>query len=256
MRILLSPAKTFRKEALPVVAGASQPLLVDRAEHLMRSLSSMTVPRLQELMDLSPELAEEVAHRHAAWGGPFHPGNSRTAVLAFHGEVYRTMGADRWNASDLDSAQERLRILSGLYGVLRPLDLIQLYRLEMGIRWSPDGESGLYAFWGDTLARLIDKDAGNGPIVNLSSQEYFKAIDHPILQGKVTHIDFKEERGGAFKLIGTYAKTARGRMARFLVQERIESIEDIKSFSEDGYGFHPGLSRKDTLTFTRHTPDS
>lgn len=239
-----------------MLAGASQPLLLDRAEHIMSALKTLDAAGLMDLMDLSAELAEEVEARHRSWGGPFHPGNSRTAVLAFHGEVYRTMGADRWNASDLDSAQEKLRILSGLYGVLKPLDLIQLYRLEMGIRWAPEGHTNLYAYWGDTLARLLAEDAGDIPIVNLSSQEYAKAMDHPILKGKVTSLQFKEQRGATFKLIGTYAKTARGRMARFLVQERVDTIEGIKDFNEDGYAFNPELSTKDSLTFTRKNNDS
>lgn len=251
MRILISPAKTFRKEALPVLAGASQPVFAEQATGLMSELSTLDAEELARIMDISDDLARETVERHGEWGGPFHPGNARNAVLAFHGEVYKALGADRWNASDLDFAQERLRIVSGLYGLLRPLDLIQEYRLEMGGRWSPKQEASLYAYWSDSLARALDREAGHAPIINLASQEYFKAIDHDILSGRVVHIQFREQRGDAYKLIGTYAKTARGRMARYLIQERVESVEDILAFSEDGYTYNPSLSDDALLTFTR-----
>jgi len=250
MRILLSPAKTFRKEQLPVDAGASQPLFLEQAEVIMQKLSGLGPQQLMDLMDISTSLAEETAKRHLDWGGPFHPGNARTAVHSFHGEVYRALGADRWNASDLDYAQEKLRILSGLYGLLRPLDLIQQYRLEMGTRWSPASTDSLYSFWGSRLAQALGSEA-DGPVINLASQEYFKVLDHKEAGLEVIHIHFRERRGQQYKMIGTYAKTARGRMARFLVQERIESPADIRSFAEDGYQFNPELSADDALTFTR-----
>ena len=250
MRFLLSPAKTFRKEQLPFDAGASQPLFLEEAKTLMKGLAQMGPQELMKLMDISPSLAEETAQRHLDWGGPFHPGNARTAVHAFHGEVYRSLGADRWNASDLDYAQEKLRIISGLYGLLRPLDLIQEYRLEMGTRWAPGKAKSLYAFWGNQLAAQLASE-GTGPIVNLASQEYFKALDHKGSGLDVIHVHFKERRGDAYKMIGTYAKSARGRMARFLVQERIESREDILGFNEGGYQFNPSLSTDHALTFTR-----
>ena len=251
MRILISPAKTFRKDALPVLAGASQPVFAEQAAKLMSELRSLDAEELVRIMDISDDLARETAERHSEWGGPFHPGNARNAVLAFHGEVYKALGADRWNASDLDFAQERLRIVSGLYGLLRPLDLIQEYRLEMGGRWSPKKEASLYAYWSDSLARALKDEAGDVPIINLASQEYFKAIDHDNLSGRVVHIQFREQRGDTYKLIGTYAKTARGRMARFLIQERVDSVDAIRDFSEDGYAFNPSLSDDALITFTR-----
>lgn len=253
MRFLLSPAKTFRKEQLPFDAGASQPLFLEKAETLMQGLAQKDPQELMGLMDISPALAEETAKRHVDWGGPFHPGNARTALHAFHGEVYRSLGADRWNASDLDYAQEKLRIISGLYGLLRPLDLIQEYRLEMGTRWAPGKAKSLYAFWGNQLAEHLASEA-SGSIINLASQEYFKVLDHKDSGLEVIHVHFKERRGDAYKMIGTYAKTARGRMARFLVQERIESREDLLGFNEGGYQFNPSLSTDHALTFTREQP--
>ncbi len=255
MRFLLSPAKTFRTEALPVVAGASQPVFVDRAATIMEDLSLVKERDLMAHMDISEALAEETAARHQEWGTPFHPGNARAAIHSFHGEVYRALGADRWNANNLDQAQSMMRIISGLYGLLRPLDLMQEYRLEMGSRWSPNGKDNLYAYWGTALADHLAAES-DGPIVNLASQEYFKAVDHPSLKGKFIHIHFKEQRGDTFKMIGTYAKTARGRMARFLVQDGISSPGDIQHFNEDGYAFNPSLSGEDAFTFTRHhTPN-
>jgi cytoplasmic iron level regulating protein YaaA (DUF328/UPF0246 family) len=148
MRILLSPAKTFRNGDIPVDAGASQPLFAGNASELMSSLSLESEDSLMTTMDISPDLASETSKRHHQWGAPFHPGNARTAIHAFHGEVFRALGAERWNASDLDHAQNRLRIISGLYGLLRPLDLIQQYRLEMGGKWRPKGHQNLYEYWG------------------------------------------------------------------------------------------------------------
>jgi cytoplasmic iron level regulating protein YaaA (DUF328/UPF0246 family) len=252
MRILLSPAKTFRNGDIPVDAGASQPLFADNASELMSSLSLESEDILQTMMDISPDLALETARRHMQWGGPFHPGNARTAIHAFHGEVFRSLGAERWNASDLDYAQDRLRIISGLYGLLRPLDLIQEYRLEMGGKWSPDGHQNLYEYWGSTLANSLHEEDHHDDIVNLASQEYFKAVDQPALKDRFIHVQFKEERQGAYKMIGTYAKTARGRMAKYLLQEKIDSREGIQGFTEDGYTFNPALSGSDTLIFTRN----
>ena len=257
MRVLLSPAKTFRKEAPAPAAGASQPQFLEEATRTMEVLRTLEPKTLSGLMDISPALAEETAGRHLEWAPPFHPGNSMLAVLAFHGEVYRAMGADRWNATDLDFAQDSLRILSGLYGLLKPLDLIQPYRLEMGLRWSPTGEGNLYGHWGDTLANGLAEDAAGAPIVNLASQEYAKAVKLAGQPGPVVHCHFKEERDTGFKMIGTYAKHARGLMAKFIVQERLENIDGLKAFSEEGYKFNPHLSNDTDWTFTRpSTPTS
>ena len=251
MRVLLSPAKTFRKDAPTPAAGASQPAFLEAASATMEALRALSPADLQGLMDISPALAEETAARHLDWAPPFHPGNSVLAVLAFHGEVYRAMGADRWNATDFDFAQGTLRILSGLYGLLHPLDLIQPYRLEMGLRWSPTGTGNLYHQWGNTLRDTLAEDAAGAPIVNLASQEYAKAVKLAEQPGPVLHCHFKEERNQGFKMIGTYAKHARGLMAKFIVQERLENIEGLKAFSEEGYQFNPHLSNDSDWTFTR-----
>ena len=252
MRILLSPAKTFRSGEFSVDAGASQPRFADRAAELMSSLSKVKAPELMALMDISEDLANDTFERHHNWEQPFHPGNARTAVHAFHGEVFRALGAERWNSNDLDHAQERLRIISGLYGLLRPLDLIQEYRLEMGGRFVPNGQDNLYGFWGNALAEGLNAESEEDAIVNLASQEYFKAVDRPALVGWFVHVQFKEQRGEAFKMIGTYAKTARGRMARFLIQERVDQTGGIKDFNEDGYTFNQALSTESSFIFTRN----
>lgn len=251
MRVLLSPAKTFRKEGLSPEAGASQPLFMKEAGEIMQSLSTWSPKELSEKMDISPQLAEETAQRHLNWSAPFHPGNAKLAVLAFHGEVYRALGAERWNAADFDFAQERLRIISGLYGWLRPLDLIQEYRLEMGTKWAPNQENNLYGFWGDQLAQSLAKDADSGTIVNLASAEYAKAMRLNTLDTPVVTCTFKEERDHGFKLIGTYAKHARGRMAGFIVKERISKVSDLLDFNEGGYSFNEQISTEDQFVFTR-----
>jgi uncharacterized protein len=252
MRILLSPAKTFRNGDISVDAGASQPLFAGHASELMSALSLESERKLMSTMDISPDLALETSKRHSKWGGPFHPGNARTAVHAFHGEVFRALGAERWNASDLNHAQDRLRIISGLYGLLRPLDLIQEYRLEMGGKWAPKGHQNLYDYWGTSLAESLDQENGVDEIVNLASQEYFKAIDQPSLSDRFIHVQFKEERNGAYKMIGTYAKTARGRMAKYLLQQKIDTRAGVQGFAEDGYAFNPALSGSNTFIFTRN----
>lgn len=220
----------------------------------MDALRTLSPGELSPLMDISPALAEETAAKHLSWATPFHPGNSVLAILAFHGEVYRAMGAERWNATDLDFAQGRLRILSGLYGLLHPLDLIQPYRLEMGLRWAPDAQGNLYTYWGDALAHALAKDADGAPILNLASQEYAKAVKLAGQPGPVITCHFKEERDGGFKMIGTYAKHARGLMAKYIVQERLENIDGLQAFSEEGYRFNPHLSTDSEWTYTRPTP--
>lgn len=251
MRVLLSPAKTFRKDPLSVEAGASQPQFLSEAEALMKGLRRKSPAALSKLMDISPALAEENAERHANWAPPFHPGNARIALLAFHGEVYRNMGADRWAGPELERAQQTLRIISGLYGLLKPLDLIQEYRLEMGTRWAPGRKQTLYEFWGDTLGQALDADADGAPIVNLASQEYAKALRLMDRKSRVVTCHFKEQRGEAFKMIGTYAKAARGKMARFIVSEGLTSTDQLQAFNDDGYAFHPALSSPSDFTFTR-----
>lgn len=251
MRVLLSPAKTFRKEDVMPEAGASQPLFLDEASTLMAGLQAWTPVKLAQTMDLSAALAEETAARHLSWSLPFHPGNAQLAVFAFHGEVYRHLGAERWTTPELERAQNSLRILSGLYGVLRPMDLIQEYRLEMGTRWAPGKSETLYAFWGDLLKEWLEADADGGPIVNLASQEYAKAARLNQMETEVTACSFKEERDGTFKMIGTYAKAARGKMARFIIKNDLTKSEDLRAFDEDGYTFNPSLSSRQEFVFTR-----
>ena len=257
MRVLLSPAKTFRKHSPAAAAGASQPQFLDEAVSSMEALKGLSPDELTTLMDISPSLADKTSSMHLEWDPPFHPGNSVPAVLAFHGEVYRALGAERWNSNDLDFAQKTLRILSGLYGLLRPLDLIQPYRLEMGLRWSPCGTSNLYSFWGDTLAKALADDAAGATIVNLASQEYSRAVKLDDQRVSVITCHFKEEKPSGYKMIGTYAKHARGLMAKFIVKEQIENILDLRAFAEEGYRFNSLLSTDKEWTFTRlATPKS
>lgn len=251
MRVLLSPAKTFRKEELSPEAGASQPLFLKEAESIMSELSAWSPGELSERMHISSNLAEETAARHLNWSPPFHPGNSGLAVLSFHGDVYRALCAERWNAPDYDFAQQTLRIISGLYGLLRPLDLVQEYRLEMGTPWGPKGGKSLYTHWGETLAQHLNEDADGGPIVNLASVEYAKALKLGSQKSTVVTCSFKEEKQGSFKMIGTYAKHARGKMASFIVKNRITEVAGLQAFDEAGYHFNVELSNETEFVFTR-----
>ena len=251
MRVLLSPAKTFRKEELTPEAGASQPVFLREAASIMAELSTWSPSDLAQRMHVSASLSEETAERHLNWSTPFHPGNARLAVLSFHGEVYRAMGADRWNTSDFDFAQDTLRIISGLYGLLRPLDLVQEYRLEMGTPWAPKGGKNLYSHWNNTLSEHLEQDAAGSPIVNLASAEYAKALKLQTQTAPVVTCAFKEEKQGSYKMIGTYAKHARGRMAAFIVKNRITELGQLHAFDEAGYTYNPALSSDSEFVFTR-----
>lgn len=202
-------------------------------------------------MGISAELAELNADRYQAWNAPFHPGNASPCIACFQGEVYRGLDAKTLQANDLEFAQRHLRILSGLYALLKPLDLIQPYRLEMGTKWAITAKTAnLYAFWGDRIAKALNED-GDEPVINLASKEYSKAVHNASLERTMIDIEFKELVNGEMKIIGTYAKHARGLMARFAIKERITHPEGLKSFEKSGYRFMQSLSTESTWVFAR-----
>lgn len=251
MIVLLSPAKTIHCDLNESIPAASQPLFLNEASELMERLKKLSPLKIEQLMDVSPELAQMNADRFAEWSPPFHPGNASPAISCFQGEVYRGLDAATWTAPDFEFAQRHLRIASGLYGILRPLDLMQPYRLEMGLKWAVSkGVPSLYAFWGDRLAEHVAQEC-EGVVVNLASVEYSKAVLRPALQARVIHIHFKEEVDGAYKSLMTYAKHARGKMARFVVRQKISDPEGLLSFTGLGYQFNETLSTADEWTFTR-----
>lgn len=251
MIVLLSPAKTIDCTAMDHASSASQPAFLEEAEYLVHKLAKFSSKKLQSLMKISPELAELNVERYRNWHAPFHPGNASPCIECFQGEVYRGLDAKTFKRPDLEFAQRHLRILSGLYGMLRPLDLMQPYRLEMGTKWPiTPTKPNLYTYWGDRIAKAIAADA-EGVVVNLASQEYSKAVQRDALNAPIIDIEFKDLVGDQFKVLGTYAKHARGAMARFAIKRQITDPEGLKDFNSGGYLYTENLSTETTWVFTR-----
>lgn len=254
MLTLLSPAKSL--DFSPVREGL--PLTEPRFEHdievLMKRCKTLSVNSLKKLMSLSQPLAELNRERFQEMALPFTPGNSKPCLLAFQGDVYKGLDAASLNKRDLKYAQNHLRILSGFYGVLRPLDLIQPYRLEMGTRLSTGRGSNLYQFWKSRLVDSLNEEHARRPVkavLNLASNEYFKAVPAKELEPRLVTAVFQEIRDGQPKTISFKAKRARGLMARFQVKHRIDDPKGLEEFGEEGYEFRSDLSEADRLVFTR-----
>lgn len=256
MLILLSPSKALDfTEPAQSNLKATKPLFGRDTAELVERMRQAGRDDLKRLMDLSDALADLNRARYLA----FEQASERAAVLAFDGDVYSGLDARSLSDHDLDFAQQHLRILSGLYGLLRPLDAIRPYRLEMGVRLDTARGRDLYAFWGAKLAQTVDahlRGHAAKVVVNLASDEYFRAVDPKALKAPVVTPVFKEVRNGAPRALFMFLKRARGRMARFALQRRITSPEDLKAFDEDGYRFDPALSDASTWTFTRPQPPS
>ena len=253
MILLLSPSKTLDFSE-PEWAIHSQPRMLGKSEFLVNVLREKTEEELKKLMKISDSLAVVNAERYQDFELPFGLDNAKQALLAFKGDVYQGLDAESLGKEDLEFAQSHLRILSGLYGLLRPLDLMQPYRLEMGIRLRAGTTKGLYDFWGDEITHLINQDlesTGGKSVVNLASREYFSAVKPAILKGRLFHIHFKEKRNGAYKVIALFAKKARGAMASYVIRNRIEVPEMLKGFDWEGYAFNEALSSEYEFTFTR-----
>jgi hypothetical protein len=257
MILVLSPAKTQDFTPPPRATAATQPEFLKESARLVKLLRALSIDDLAALMGISGELAALNAGRFAQWRTPFVPGNAKQAVLAFNGDVYAGLEASTMDPDALGFAQDHLRILSGLYGCLRPLDLIQAYRLEMKIRLANPRGKDLYAFWGDRLTMALNRALGAGPgapaLVNLASAEYFKAVDPKALQGRIITPVFEDLQGGSFKVVGFHAKKARGRMARFAIAQRLLEPERLKGFREGGYAFAPKASTGDRWVFRRES---
>lgn len=254
MIIVLSPAKTLDFDSEPVTDKATQPMFPDRASELVEILAAKSPGELGSLMSISEQLAELNFERYQDWEPRFDRQNSRPALLAFKGDVYQGLDVSQFGPRDFNYAQRHLRILSGLYGVLRPLDLIQPYRLEMGSRLeNPEGRD-LYAFWGDTITEKLNDDlASSRPraLINLASKEYFGSIRREKLDGRVITPAFKDRKNGEYKVISFYAKRARGRMASWILLNRVDTLRGIEDFAEDGYRFSPDDSAPDEPVFLR-----
>jgi cytoplasmic iron level regulating protein YaaA (DUF328/UPF0246 family) len=257
MLTLLSPAKTLDCSPAPEGLPTSQPILERDFALLLRRCKALDVETLQSLMRLSQPLAELTYNRFQEMTTSSTRKNSKACLLAFRGDVYRSLDAPSLSADDLLWAQSRLRIISGLYGVLRPLDLMQPYRLEMGTRLDTERGATLYDFWGDRIAKTLNAEIGKLPtpaILNLASNEYSKAIPAGSIDAPVVNASFKEYRDGALRTIGFFSKQARGLMARYVVENRVEDPRDVTNFDLEGYAFDPELSTDTDLVFTRQQP--
>ncbi len=247
MLILISPAKKLDYDAPSVTDQYSQPQFLDQSQLLVDQLKALGPHELGSLMHLSDKLAALNFERYAEWQQPFAPDNAKQAVLAFRGDVYAGMDADSMDADTLDYAQQHLRILSGLYGVLRPLDLMQAYRLEMGTSLQNARGRDLYAFWGDRITEKLNSDlavSGSDLVVNLASNEYFKSVKKKTLAGQLVTPAFKDWKNGQYKMISFFAKKARGMMTRYLLEERVEQAEGVLGFAAGGYAYNPELTKK------------
>ena len=257
MLYLLSPAKSLDYETpVPAVVRrkATDPLYAERAAELIAVLRKQSPAQVAALMDLSDPLAALNVGRYAAWQPEATASNSKPALLAFDGDVYGCLQARTLKAADLDWAQQHLVILSGLYGVLRPLDRLQPYRLEMGTALPTRHGKDLYAFWGDTLAQHLDERlAGvrSAVVVNLASIEYARSALRPALKARVIHCSFEDWKDGQYKIISFFAKRARGLMARWAIDNRVGAPGRLREFTADGYAFDAAASRRDHLVFRR-----
>jgi cytoplasmic iron level regulating protein YaaA (DUF328/UPF0246 family) len=254
---LLSPAKTLDYET-PVppalAAAATRPVFVERSAELIEVLKTKTPAEIATLMDLSDPLAQLNVARYGAWRPRFTDRNSRPAVLAFNGDVYEGLQAGTLSGDDLAWAQRHVAILSGLYGVLRPLDRLQPYRLEMGTRLATPGAPDLYGYWGDTLAEHLNQRqaAEKAPvIINLASQEYFRAVRRKLLRARVVDCQFEDWKNGQWKVISFHAKRARGLMARHAITQRITAPKGLLDFCAEGYAHDAAASEPDRLVFRR-----
>lgn len=257
MLVVVSPAKSLDME--PVGLAPTEPDHRKEATSLARTARNLTLAELRALMGISDDLARLNRDRFRAFRETPEPHEVKPAALAFAGDTYRGLEAATLSEDDLRWAQDRLRILSGLYGLLRPLDGIQPYRLEMGSRLGTRRGADLYAYWGDTLARGLNRQAatvGTDTLVNCASQEYFKAVDRPALRLRVVTPVFLEERGGTAKVVSFFAKRARGAMARHVIENRLTDPADLEGFAAGGYAFDPGRSTPDGPVFVRSRPDT
>ena len=254
MLIVISPAKTLDYQSPLATRRYSRPELLDRSAQLMMLCRRLSPAQIASLMGISDKLAGLNAARFQAWHADFTPDNARQAILAFKGDVYTGLQAESLNEQDFDFAQSHLRILSGLYGLLRPLDLMQPYRLEMGIRLANPEGPDLYRFWGDSLTDKLNEAMaaqGDQVLINLASEEYFKAVRVNRLAGKVIKPVFLDEKNGVFKVISFNAKKARGMMSRFIITGRLSRPEQLTDFNQGGYRFDPAASSETELVFKR-----
>lgn len=254
MLAVVSPAKNLDYDTPAGTDAFTQPRMLDDARLLIERARQLSPAELGSLMKISDKLAGLNAARFGQWETPFTPQNAKQAIFAFNGDVYTGLDAGSLSTEAIHYAQDHLRILSGLYGVLRPLDLMQPYRLEMGTRLANSRGKDLYAFWGERITARLNQDldaSGDSILVNLASNEYFKAVKPTKLKADLITPVFKDTKNGQLKIISFYAKKARGLMARFMVEQQPTTVDDLKAFASAGYKFDAALSADRELVFTR-----
>ncbi|WP_166260330.1 peroxide stress protein YaaA [Marinobacter salicampi] len=253
MLMVISPAKTLDYESPLATRTYTQPAFLGDSRELIDQLKELEPHQVSNLMGISDKLGQLNAERFGQWHTPFSLENARQAVLAFKGDVYTGLDASSFDENDFDFAQKHLRILSGLYGILRPLDLIQPYRLEMGTKFENNRGKDLYAFWGESLTHTLNEalSQDDGVLVNLASNEYYKSIKPRKLDARVVTPQFKDWKNGQYKMISFYAKKARGLMCRFAIQNRITQVADLQGFDLEGYAYNPEQSEGDQWVFLR-----
>ena len=254
MLILISPAKKLDYDTPVQSKLSTKPEFLKDSQVLIDRLRQFSSMDLAELMKLSMNLAELNFDRYAEWTPKITKKNAKQALLAFKGDVYAGMDAESFSEDDLTYAQEHLRILSGLYGLLKPMDLMMAYRLEMGTSLENSRGKNLYEFWDTTITQAINKQLkaqGDDVVINLASNEYFKSVKPKLIEGRIITPQFKERKDGQFKMIGIYAKKARGLLSRYILLNRLQDPEAIKKFDVDGYAFNKSQSKSDTWVFTR-----
>ncbi len=257
MLFLLSPAKSLDYESPVPTQVFTYPLFAKQSSQLIDVLKKKTPTQIASLMKLSDSLASLNASRYQAWSPRFTAGNSRQAALAFDGDVYGGLAARSLTGAQLDWAQQHICILSGLYGVLRPLDRMQPYRLEMGTALPTKQGCNLYQFWGSQIASYLNERAAadaSPVVVNLASEEYFKVVDRATLKPRVVTCVFEELRNGAYKVISFSAKRARGLMARYAIEKKVGTVRRLEGFAAEGYAFDSSASTRDRLVFRRRQP--
>jgi len=252
MKIVISPAKTLDYETKLPTRKHTQPAFLANAETVHETLKEKTPAQLRDLMHISDKLADLNWERNQEWKTPFTAKNARPAVYAFNGDVYTGLEAYTIPTAKVGKLQDTLRILSGLYGLLKPLDLIQPYRLEMGTQMPVGENKNLYEFWKPTITQALNDELKDGELfVNLASKEYFDAVDAKALKVPVITPEFKDYKDGQLRMVSFFAKKARGMMVRYIIDKNVKTLKGLKGFNYEGYAFDAKLSTKDTLVFTR-----
>ena len=254
MLIVISPAKSLDYKTPATTKDFTIPEMLEDSEKLLTKLRKLTPKKISELMGVSASLGQLNYERFQTWHQPFTPENAKQAVLAFSGDVFQGLDANSLSPEQLLKLQSKLRILSGLYGVLKPLDLMQAYRLEMGTKIKYQRSNDLYAFWKKKITPKVKEaigESGSNILVNLASNEYYKSIDTKKLACEIVTPEFKDMKNGQYKMISFFAKKARGLMTRFILENDIDQVDDLQAFDADGYVFNPRLSKDGKPVFTR-----